>query len=215
MSTLDDLESASQIRKARLARLKALQHKQGHREDGEKENVSVSRKRKSLSRSPSPASDVTKSILSGRNYDSGARGPKLGYQTTPRAGPATVEAQAQTFAEASKTQQELEAHQPDQTVDLFKLQPKKPTWDLKRHLDKKLEVVNARTDTAIARMVRERVQNAREHKGLDHDPARNSSNSIQGEPIGIEGAALVEATREMDREESRSDPEDTSEDDGG
>lgn len=42
----------------------------------------------------------------------------------------------------------------------FKLQPKKPNWDLKRELDKKMDVLNARTDNAIARLVRDRITGA-------------------------------------------------------
>jgi len=42
-------------------------------------------------------------------------------------------------------------------VDLFSLQPKRPNWDLKRDLEKKLERLKPKTDAAIARLVRERL----------------------------------------------------------
>ena len=148
------LQSGTQDRKARLAQLKSIQQrKQAPAPADQEDDAGVSRKRKS--RSPSPG--VTGTYLSGRNYDAQARGPKLGFEEQPSAAQDTLEAQAKALAEESKKQQEAEAQSENQTVDLFKLQPKKPTWDLKRHLDKKLEVLNVRTDNAIARIDRKSV----------------------------------------------------------
>ena len=199
MSNPTTLQTATQDRKARLAQLKSLQRKNVAHDGAVFEDKPTPLKRKSPSRSPSP--DVTKSYLSGRNYDTEVKGPKLGYEAQPGTGKTTLETQAKTLVEQSKAEQQEEATQADQTVDLFKLQPKKPTWDLKRHLNKKLEVLNARTDNAIARLVRDRVQQAQEEAKANSNTSHDREKPEDGNAIGIEGAALVEATREMEREE--------------
>ncbi|KAJ3086526.1 Coiled-coil domain-containing protein 12, partial [Quaeritorhiza haematococci] len=42
--------------------------------------------------------------------------------------------------------------------DLFNLAPKKPDWDLKRELEKKLEKLERKTATCIATIIRERLK---------------------------------------------------------
>ena len=212
MSTPTTLQTATQDRKARLAQLKSLQQrKQAPHQDDEQPDSSASRKRKSPSRSPSP--NVTKLHLSGRNYDTEARGPKLGYESQPGAAQVTIETQASAIAEESKRQQEEEARQENQAVDLFKLQPKKPTWDLKRHLDKKLEVMNVRTDNAIARIVRERVQKTQQEKAAKASLNGEAQGVGDGEAIGVEGASLVDVTRELEKEDEQPDSDDVDEED--
>ena len=215
MSNPTTLQGASQDRKARLAHLKSLQRKQVPQQ--QEENLSTqatSRKRKSPSHSP--PRDVTNTYISGRNFDLETRGPKLGYENQPQASKETVESQAKALAEESKKQQEEEAKQEDQPIDLFKLQPKKPTWDLKRHLDKKLEVLNVRTDNAIARIVRERIQNAQKEATAKQGTANGQTQEEQDKAaVGVEGATLVEATREMEREDEQVDDDDVDEEDLG
>lgn len=101
---------------------------------------------------------------------------------------------ADVEAEIRQQAKEDEAH--DKGIDLFKLQPKKPNWDLKRELDKKMEVLNVRTDNAIARLVRERLST----KKAPAVGAAVESASDDG-PGEIDGAALVEGLRLREQEE--------------
>ncbi len=68
----------------------------------------------------------------------------------------TLEEQAADLEDETMRQAAIDA-QDEKGIDIFKLQPKKPNWDLKRELSKKLEVLNVRTDHAIAKLVRERL----------------------------------------------------------
>ena len=86
------------------------------------------------------------------------------------------------------------------------MQPKKPNWDLKRDLDKKLEVLNVRTDNAIAALVKERIgqaqKSAGEKTGGGAITAAAAANGEQGgDEIGMEGIALVEGARLREQEE--------------
>lgn len=207
MSSHQTLEAATQDRKLRLAKLKSLKRKQSDvagttllAPDDDFQRPSV-RHKSASSRSPSP--DVTATHLSGRNYDSTARGPRLGYETNPSAGQQTLELQATELAAKTKAAAE-EEEKADKPLDLFKLQPKKPNWDLKRDLQLRTEVLNVRTDNAIARIVRERVGNAqmeaKERAQLQNRKVGNDATG-DGDAIGMEGGTLVEATREMEREQ--------------
>ncbi|KAI8141576.1 cwf18 pre-mRNA splicing factor-domain-containing protein [Fennellomyces sp. T-0311] len=49
------------------------------------------------------------------------------------------------------------AEQEKEEVDLFNLAPKKPNWDLKRDVEKKLEKLDRRTQRAILEIIRERL----------------------------------------------------------
>ncbi|KAI9278223.1 cwf18 pre-mRNA splicing factor-domain-containing protein [Phascolomyces articulosus] len=51
------------------------------------------------------------------------------------------------------------AEQEKEEVDLFNLQPKKPNWDLKRDVEKKLEKLDRRTQRAILEIIRDRLSN--------------------------------------------------------
>jgi coiled-coil domain-containing protein 12 len=183
------LEAAATERKARLAKLAALKRKQPEPEP----LVEAVTERHEL---PAENEDITRSFLSGRNYDAETRGPKLGFDQAPIEGQNTLEQQAveiaRTAAEQAKKDEEA-----DQPIDLFKLQPKKPNWDLKRHLDDKMRVLNVRTENAIARLVRQRIENAqREEKAKP----RNRNTEDQGEDVGIEGEALVEGIHVREQE---------------
>lgn len=192
MSSHATLGAAADERKARLAKLKSLKRKQPDDEIVAPEST----------RSPSPPTepDVAKLHLSGRNYDPEAKGPKLGFEAPPTlALEKTLEQQAQELeAEARKKAEEDD--QDDKGVDLFKLQPKKPNWDLKRDLEKKLEVLNVRTENAIARMVRERIEGAqKEAKSIAGNGTVTASEG--GEEMGMEGTALVEGVKLREKEE--------------
>ncbi|ROT35649.1 hypothetical protein SODALDRAFT_329014 [Sodiomyces alkalinus F11] len=186
-----NLTAAADDRKSRLAQLKNLKRKQPSDEIVPPESA----------RSPSPPAepDVSKLHLSGRNYDPETRGPKLGFEAPPieDLDQPTLEEQA-AVVEAEVKQAAAEEERGDKAVDLFKLQPKQPNWDLKRDLEKKLEILNTRTDNAIARLVRERIANVQKEK--------NKTGSLEGGTDGqdaslLDGAALVEGVRVREREE--------------
>jgi len=187
------LGAAADERKARLAKLKTLKRKQPADEIVPPEST----------RSPSPPGepDVAKLHLSGRNYDPEAKGPKLGFEAPPTLAleKPTLEQQAKEVEEEIRKKAE-EDEQDDKGVDLFKLQPKKPNWDLKRDLDKKLEILNVRTENAIARLVRERIESAQKAARTKSGKATINA-SEGGEEMGMEGVALVEGVKLREREE--------------
>lgn len=192
-STHATLGAAADERKARLAKLKSLKRKQPSDEIVAPEST----------RSPSPPAspDVAKLHLSGRNYDAEAKGPKLGFEAPPTLAleKPTLEQQAAEVEEEIRKKAE-EEEQDDKGVDLFKLQPKKPNWDLKRDLEKKLEVLNVRTENAIARLVRERIENAQKAARVKTGQGAINASEM-GEEMGMEGVALVEGVKLREKEE--------------
>lgn len=197
--------AAADDRKARLAKLKNLKRKQPADEVAAPEST----------HEPSPPApsepDVARLHLSGRNYDAETKGPKLGFEAPPTLnmeGPTLEEQAAEVEAEIRRKAME-EAAEADKGIDLFKLQPKKPNWDLKRDLDKKLEVLNVRTDNAIARLVRERIASA---KKAEKQKAVTSADG-EGEAVGLDGVALVEAMRVREREEEEEERREKEDDD--
>lgn len=174
MSAPSSLLAATDDRKARLAKLKSLKRKQPDDETAPPDTH----------RSPSPTKAPH---LSGRNYDPEARGPRLGFESAPVGDAPTLEELA-ADAEAEVREKAKQEEVVDQGVDLFKLQPKRPNWDLKRDLEAKLAVLDVRTDNAIARLVRERVG------------GQSGGGKEGGE--GMEGVAMVEGLRVREREEA-------------
>ncbi|CRG85223.1 hypothetical protein PISL3812_02337 [Talaromyces islandicus] len=188
------LEAAATERKARLAKLAALKRKQPEPESLGDATVDEQE----------PADDISKTYLSGRNYDPETRGPKLGFEQAPTDGQVTLEQQASEIARVAAEQAEKD-EEADQPIDLFKLQPKKPNWDLKRYLDEKTRVLNVRTENAIARLVRQRIENAQR---AGREKPRPSNAEGDGEEVGIEGEALVEGIH-VREQEANSENEDT------
>lgn len=194
-----NLSSAAEDRKARLAALKSLKRKQPSEPTETDDNTPTEQ-----DSAQEQLQDVSSIILSGRNYDAATRAPKLGFENDPSAQENTLESKAQELAEATKKQAEQEDQQ-DAPLDLFKLQPKKPNWDLKRDLDRKLDILNVRTDNAIAKLVRQRIAAAQ----ADKRKATGVTNT-EGEAVGMEGAELLEATNlreKEDEEEARREDE--------
>ena len=211
------LSAATQDRKARLAQLKSLKRKQPDTyqetslDDPTSEDGPPASKSPRRSTSPAPG---TPSYLSGRNYDPTTRGPKLGFETAPSSNQSTLEVRAAELAATTKLQAAKDAEE-DKPLDLFKLQPKKPNWDLKRDLERKLEVLNVRTENAIARLVRERIVGAQgraKAQGKATAAAEGTSTTRttddglegeagDGEEVGMDGAVLLEATKERERED--------------
>ena len=188
------LDAAAIERKARLAKLQSLKRKQP--DTPVDENVPTSASTTLLSASDGPLSPpaVTTAYLSGRNYDPAARGPKLGFESAPTENAETLEDRAEQIAREAREQGAREEKE-DKPIDLFKLQPKKPNWDLKRDLARKMEVLNVRTENAIARLVRERIEVAK--KKSSQQPG-----SEDGEKLGMKGEELVEGVHLREKEEA-------------
>jgi coiled-coil domain-containing protein 12 len=185
-----NLSSAAEDRKARLAALKSLKRKQPDQSTETDDSTNPF-----ADTEHDPNTDVSSILLSGRNYDATTRAPKLGFENDPSAQENTLERKAQELAEATKKQAEQEELH-DKPLDLFKLQPKKPNWDLKRDLDRKLVVLNVRTDNAIANLVRQRIAATQAEKRK-----ATGVNNNEGEAVGMEGAELLEATNLREKED--------------
>uniref|UniRef100_A0A3Q2VSI1 Coiled-coil domain containing 12 n=1 Tax=Haplochromis burtoni TaxID=8153 RepID=A0A3Q2VSI1_HAPBU len=85
-----------------------------------------------------------------RNY--APEDEELKERQVPKAKPASVE---------DKVKDQLEAANPEpiiEEVDLANLAPRKPDWDLKRDVAKKLEKLERRTQRAIAELIRDRLR---------------------------------------------------------
>ncbi|XP_047454582.1 coiled-coil domain-containing protein 12 [Mugil cephalus] len=132
----------------RKERLKALRDKQIHgreQEDGEPEN-----KKATLEET----SEAKHRELKLRNYT--PEDEELKERQVPKAKPASVE---------DKVKDQLEAANPEpiiEEVDLANLAPRKPDWDLKRDVAKKLEKLERRTQRAIAELIRDRLRGSEE-----------------------------------------------------
>ncbi|KAI3360986.1 hypothetical protein L3Q82_013188, partial [Scortum barcoo] len=131
----------------RKERLKALRDKQlhGRGEDGEPE-----KKKASLE----GTSEEKHRELKLRNYT--PEDEELKERQVPKAKPASVE---------DKVRDQLEAANPEpiiEEVDLANLAPRKPDWDLKRDVAKKLEKLERRTQRAIAELIRDRLRGSEE-----------------------------------------------------
>lgn len=184
------LDAAANERKARLAKLAALKRKQPEPE-------TLTEARAGDDEMVDAAPEVTTTFLSGRNYDPETRGPKLGFEQAPTDGRITLEEQANEIAKATAEQAQKE-EEADQPIDLFQLQPKKPNWDLRRDLDEKIKILNVRTDNAIARLVRQRIEGAQR---TAKEQGAESNGDGSGEAVGIEGEMLVEGIHVREREE--------------
>ncbi|KAI1389482.1 cwf18 pre-mRNA splicing factor-domain-containing protein [Hypoxylon trugodes] len=206
------LSAAADDRKARLAKLKNLKRKQPADEIAPPESERsasppaptdlVPTEQQLKENEAGLEADVAARLhLSGRNYDLETKGPKLGFEAPPTIGMEgpTLEQQA-ADVEAEIRRKAAEDARDDKGIDLFKLQPKKPNWDLKRDLDKKLEILNVRTDNAIAKLVRERISNAQANAKKTAKPIENGEGESE-EAAGMDGVALVEGVRVREREE--------------
>lgn len=189
------LDAAATERKARLAKLASLKRKRPGTESSE-QGVDASI-------GTHEAADLAEKnkFISGRNYDLVTKGPKLGFEQAPDSLHETVEERAQRISAAAAEQAAKDEEEAQKGIDLFKLQPKKPNWDLKRDLAERMKVVDVRTQNAIAKLVRERIQKAKE----EAQRQTPSNQTVEGEELGVEGSTLVEAVhlREKEEEEDR------------
>ena len=199
MSSTGTLEAATQDRKARLAALRGLKRKAP---SPSQDNTAQPQDPQSKGEDEDEEPSVTKTYLSGRNYDTETRGPKLGFETAPDAEKDTLEVRAAALELAHKAEVAREEEEKDAPIDLFKLQPKKPNWDLKRDFGERSRVLEGRTRNAIARLVRERLEGEKSKK-LAAAGARNGGGEEDSVPM--KGGELVEAMhlRERQEEEER------------
>jgi coiled-coil domain-containing protein 12 len=184
------LDAAAIERKARLAKLASLKRKQPGSDtttDADKEASEES-------------GSHTHIYISGRNYDVATRGPKLGFENVPSSNVSTLEQQAEAISTATAEQAAKDDAEADKGIDLFKLQPKKPNWDLKRDLAAKMKILDVRTQNAIARLVRERIENAK--KNALQKGEGKSAGEEGSEEVGIDGNTLVEGVHLREREEA-------------
>ncbi|KAG6039683.1 hypothetical protein E4U41_002254 [Claviceps citrina] len=215
MSSFNTLSAASEERKSRLAALRSLKRKRPDAADDDDDDISAPDTTTAEQHHQQPAEpsgvQVAKVHLSGRNYDPETRGPKLGFEQAPNEylEKPTLEEQA-AEVESNIRQQAAEEAKDDKSLDLFKLQPKKPNWDLKRNLESKLDVLNVRTENAIARLVRERINTAQQKAAADSKSA--DSAGVDGDGVGMDGVALVEGLRVREQEEEEEERRERQED---
>ena len=201
-TTHTSLDAASVDRKARLAKLASLKRKQPSSDD----TIATPHDEDQQEYQPSKT-DV---YLSGRNYDIATKGAKLGFENNPSTGIETLEEQADRIATATAEQAAKDEIEAEKGIDLFKLQPKKPNWDLKRDLAEKMKVLDVRTQNAIARLVRQRIENTKKEALANGKAAEGGE---QGEEVGMEGNTLVESIHLREQEEEKEAEHEGEEDD--
>ena len=189
------LDAAATERKTRLAKLKSLKRKQAPIETDTNHSTSTPSDEPEES-----APSVTTTYLSGRNYDPSTRGPKLGFENAPSENQETLEIRAREIVVTTKKAAE-EEEKAEKPIDLFKLQPKKPNWDLKRDVARKMERLDVQTDNAIARLVRERIE-AQKKKQLETANGSSKLGDGEGEAVGLRGEELVEGVHVREREDA-------------
>ena len=225
-TTHASLTSAADERKARLAKLASLKRKQPG------SDTTVSQQPQPPQDEPPPPppdpSPPQSLHLSGRNYDPTTRAPRLGFDHSTTLlssnNNPTLETQSNTLLQttlATAASQEAELKQKEASgsgggIDLFRLQPKKPNWDLKREWEERRRKwdVDGKTRAAVAKMVRERIETrkrealeakAKEREEIDGGRGREQRSDEEeaegAEEVGIEGAELVEGLHQREREE--------------
>lgn len=194
-STHATLDAASSERKARLAKLASLKRKQ----PGSDTTIDHPSALEDSSDVPPPSK--TDVYLSGRNYDPATRGPRLGFENAPSANTISLEQQAEQITLNTAEQAAKDETEADKGIDLFKLQPKKPNWDLKRDLAEKMKILDVRTQNAIARLVRERIENSKKEALQKGEGKESRGAEDQGEEVGIDGSTLVQGVQLREHEE--------------
>uniref|UniRef100_A0A0A9VWF0 Coiled-coil domain-containing protein 12 n=1 Tax=Lygus hesperus TaxID=30085 RepID=A0A0A9VWF0_LYGHE len=118
----------------RKERLKALRKKHDEGVSGELKTGGNGRIPKPIFRSYTPADELLKDTV------------------LDPARPGDVESEIQEQLEAAQTRVVIEE------LDITTLAPRKPDWDLKRDIAKKLEKLEKRTQRAIAELIRDRLK---------------------------------------------------------
>ncbi|KAM7174611.1 coiled-coil domain-containing protein 12 isoform 1-T2 [Macrochelys suwanniensis] len=140
------LQEAALRRRERLKALRSRTAAHKNKDNGEPENKQFRE---------DDEEDATKhKELKLRNYV--PEDEDLKKRKVPQAKPASVEDKVKDQLEAAKPEPIIEE------VDLANLAPRKPDWDLKRDVAKKLEKLEKRTQRAIAELIRERLRGQEE-----------------------------------------------------
>ncbi|XP_067887609.1 coiled-coil domain-containing protein 12 [Heterodontus francisci] len=138
------LQEEALRRKERLRALRERQLQNRNKDEGEPENKQLREDE------DKHEEEVKHRELKLRNYV--PEDKELKQRQVPNAKPASVE---------DKVKDQLEAGKPEpiiEEVDLVNLAPRKPDWDLKRDVAKKLEKLEKRTQRAIAELIREKLK---------------------------------------------------------
>ena len=91
-----------------------------------------------------------------RNYDAETQDAKLGFlNSDDLKTDDTLEQRAKSLERQIK--QDAQDAQ-EEVVDITSLQPKKPNWDLKRELHRKLDKFKQKQNATVLRLIRERLQ---------------------------------------------------------
>ncbi|XP_033732059.1 coiled-coil domain-containing protein 12-like [Pecten maximus] len=138
MASVGSMEEAARKRKERLRALKTKQNQSVEPGENDMETDVMEALPKPVFRSYKPQDNSLKE------------------QAIPVAKPADVTEKIQSQLEASITKEVVEE------VDIMNLAPRKPDWDLKRDVAKKLEKLEKRTQRAIAELIRERLKSSNE-----------------------------------------------------
>ncbi|VDB82858.1 unnamed protein product [Peniophora sp. CBMAI 1063] len=96
--------------------------------------------------------DLSEPILSTRNFDPETR--TLRKRPTGQDEEDTVEKAVAGLAERILSEDESRR---EQDLDLFNIAPKRPNWDLKRDMQKKLAKLDRQTQQAIHTLIRQRL----------------------------------------------------------
>lgn len=147
---MSSLEEQARSRKEKLAQLRGLKRKneqsEEHLETGEKNHEESN----------------NQNIFKSRNFDIETREAKVGYENAPDEDVETVEVVTEELRQNAMDNFMKKTSEP---LDLSKLEPKSVTWDLERDLEPKMKILETRTDNAIIKLVRERLQKRRDEVG--------------------------------------------------
>ncbi|XP_071416134.1 coiled-coil domain-containing protein 12 [Pithys albifrons albifrons] len=133
----------------RRERLKALRQRTLQNKESEEQEAKIPRQEQEEEEEP-----VKHREIKLRNYE--PEDEELKKRKLPPGKPASVEDTVKDQLEAAKPEPIIDE------VDLANLAPRKPDWDLKRDVSKKLEKLEKRTQRAIAELIRERLKGQEE-----------------------------------------------------
>ncbi|EPT04081.1 hypothetical protein FOMPIDRAFT_1114933 [Fomitopsis schrenkii] len=98
--------------------------------------------------------DLTESVIKHRTYDPQRRTLKKHTREDEELMEDTVEKKVEGLADAII---EEDQQRRAQDLDLFNIAPKRPNWDLKREMEKKLARLERKTQEAIHTLIRQRL----------------------------------------------------------
>ncbi|KAM7450013.1 Coiled-coil domain-containing protein 12 [Porites harrisoni] len=149
----------------RRERLKAMRKKSRVSDEQATNEIDHSRgEKRPLDDTSEPAPPTR--LIKFRNYM--PKDDSLKEKKIPNTKPLSVDDEVQEHLEKAKAEKVIEE------VDLANLAPRKPDWDLKRDVAKKLEKLEKRTQKAIVELIRDRLQ-----QGEDLAAAVNAAASEQ------------------------------------